>query len=752
MIDHLTDLNDDLFPPHYSTPYPVTRGIQVEIAAIVLFFLVGAMSQLKVWKIVKKRRERKEAYRRARERKQAQAELDLGRRLEEGNIKEKIRWEAAYGERIGRKHVDSGFSTDATNSPRKASIIGHEDRDFGEPHSEGVTGKGTSKQLPRAQGPTRITVRVASDDSIYELPSSTTENLLSRQPQGQEGQTTRSSKYTFNRQSGSSTSSSGHHKRNSQSTGVSQNPSGPDAIPLPFQTTTAHMSEGDDRSSVATFAASDRIPSRTSQAAAGKGFGRESFRYSKRQSHTSAHTKDTRSIPDDDDRASIAATVDELADDASSKGETPEFGTDTNPSEADVNDAPEEPLSGNDVVPLTTGNLEAGSNILSEGSSGHIHPVKEFIESDAQGTGGEASSDTGRGYIDHSLKPTSPPPPPIPERSLSRVSAPSSPAIEERTSLDAIHDQQPEGASKVVTAYRTNEWAKYLEQAEPPMVDDLKQHTQSADADLNSVEAAAPVHIEALQQTSLTAEPAPLPIQGRSIPQQPDLTRSTSARDTLPSQQRYPRPGTNLRRSSMGRILDRSSSETYLSRRSKHRSSSTPMNTSPLVQSPIEEDVEMTFPKRMSAHPTNSIMAQRSSKIQTQSSANPLGRASSYNSLTGALHPQSLPKRHSLSMLNSTPRTSATLISFTENPQTRQSVAANWRSSLQQDPRASNQALSQELDRNRAVLLKQQRRASAAEAERAQRDDAVKVARMSRGDLMEAHQRAMRKLQGSVKQ
>ena len=751
IIDHLTDLNDDLFPPHYSTPYPVTRGIQVEIAAIILFFLVGVMSQLKVWKIVKKRRERKEAFRRAGERKQAQAELELGRRLEEGNIQEKIRWEAAYGERRGQKHVDSGLGTDATNSPRKASMVGHDDSNLGKPDSEHAAGKRTSKHLPRAQGPTRVTVRVASGDSIDELPSSTTESLVSRQPQEHGGPTTGSTRYAPNRNSCISTSSSGHHRLSIQSGGVFQTPSGQEVIPLPSQSTTPRIPDGDDRSSVATLAASDRIPSRMSQAAGGKGLGRESSRYSKRQSHLPANAKDTRTSLDDDDRASIAATIDELGDGASSKGEVPDFGTDTNPSEEEVNDQPERPLSDYNVVPLTTGNLEAGSNMLSEESSGQIHFVKKFIESDSQGTGGEARGDTGRGYIDHSLKPTSPPRPPVPGRSPSRVSARSSQAMEERTSLDAIHDQQPEGASKIVTAYRTNEWAKYLERAEAPKVDDLRQHTQSADGDINSAEAAVPVHIEALQQTPLTAEPAPLQTKGRSRPQQLALSRSTSALDTLPSQQRFPRPNTNLRRSSMGKILDRSSSETHLSRRSKHRSSSTPMNTSPLVQSPIEEDVETTFPKRMSAHPTNSMMALRSGKIQTRSSANPLGRASSYNSLTSPLHSQSLPKRHSLSRLDSAPRTSATLISSTGNPQTRQSVAANWRSSWQQDPRASNQALSQELDGKRAELLKQQRRASAAEAERTRRDEAVKGARMSREDLIEAHQRAMRKLQASVK-
>ena len=48
-------------------------------------------------------------------------------------------------------------------------------------------------------------------------------------------------------------------------------------------------------------------------------------------------------------------------------------------------------------------------------------------------------------------------------------------------------------------------------------------------------------------------------------------------------------------------------------------------------------------------------------------------------------------------------------------------------------------------------MLMQQRRASAVELERGRREEAMQESRMARPDLLEAHQRAMRRLQGSVR-
>ena len=753
LADGCTDLNVNVFPPQYSGPYPVTRGIRVEIAAIVLLSLVGVMSQLKVWKIVRKRKEQKEAHRLAEERRQEQAELDLGRRLEEGNVREKMRWEATYG---GRTQVSSGLGNNATSTPCNPSTSAHEDGDFGKGSMESTNKNGAKSDDTWLREPAGITVRVASEDSIYEMPSSTTEDLLATNRQKQPGSDTGTVQDISNMTSRSQTYA--------KLVGTSTEQCGPKVTPLPFNVVAPSLHEDDSRSSIATFAASDRIPSRMSERLSGSGL---LWNLSRRPS-----PKSSASVYNENTASSVAATADDIGDDASSRGDVSELGADMVSGGEDKVDVTERLLSDDDLLPLTSENLEAN-----KATPKHANEAPSILPEGFErlnSNGGVVDTDRGRGYLEHSLKPTSPPPA-LPERSPSRVqtvasqnshedlspgraSALVSQPSEEQSSPSTLRNQLPEGASKVVMVYRTNEWAKHLEKAEAPEMDDLRKPLQDRNQEPIIAETAAPVHVKALQQTPLTAEPAPMKIKKNLAIQKPELNQSTSSRDSLPSQQRKSDNRSSLRRSSMGKILDRSSPQVSLPRRN-HRSSS-----SPLAESPIDENVEMTFPKRISAHPTNALMAHRSSQLQlartnSSNSPDPIHSQNLQNREPDSIpsaHRQSLPHRNpyrNSSRPSLTPGTSATLISPTP-PQNRETIAANWRSSLRQDPRASNQALNNELEGRQTGLLMQQRSSSAgmqaADVEKARRETQAAQG-MRSGDLLEAHQRAMRRMQGSVK-
>ena len=710
------------------------------------------MSQMKIWKIVKKRREKQEAHRVAEERQQEKAELDLGRKLEEGNIQEKIRWEAVYG---GRKQVDSGLSTNTTSTPRKtlSGAYGGEGSDKGS--TESVTKKEANASDFRVREPARITVRVASEDSIYEVSPSTSNDLLSTERREQ-GLPQRSS---VQANANEASRSQNFPKGKTKMPDVESQESSPETnergfTPLPFNIGSEGTCIDDDRSSVATFAESDRFDGRTLMRLSGSGLLTDLSQHSRQKLSSSAHCKGQAS--------SVAATGDDVGDDSSSRGNLSDPENDASPFEEGEADETGNLVPGDDVVPLTVENLEANkatstnapraSSILPEGFERLYNDDEALV-----------NTDRGRGYLEQSLKPTSPPPA-VPERSPTRVSVAKSEGSQERSGSNTLDAQLPEGASKVVMAYRTNEWAKHLEKAEAPAMDDLKRQPQHSNTDAITAEPTAPVHVRALQQTPLTAEPAP--IKFKPSVQKPEVRQPATSRNSLPSQQKRPEQRTNLRRSSMGNLLDRSSSQVSLARRN-HRGSS-----SPLAESPIDENVEMSFPKRMSTHPTNALIAHRSSTLQTGYSSNSLVRTNSASSLA-PIHPQTLQNqghdyiintnrqslrpqnshRHS-SRPNLTPRTSATLVSPTP-PQHRETLAANWRSSLQQDPRASNEALSRELEGRQTDLLRQQRRASAgiqaAEMERYMRRENEVNRRMSSGDLLEAHQKVMRKMQGSVK-
>lgn len=121
---YIWHLNDNLFPLDTNT-YPITHGIRVELAFIVLLCAMGAMSQMKLWKVVKDRREKKDAMRSEEERERTEMEDTIGRRLEEGHQRERARWEAVYGDKDGSKrntHTDSGLGTEDIDSLRKASV------------------------------------------------------------------------------------------------------------------------------------------------------------------------------------------------------------------------------------------------------------------------------------------------------------------------------------------------------------------------------------------------------------------------------------------------------------------------------------------------------------------------------------------------------------------------------------------------------------------------------------------------------
>ncbi|KNG89085.1 hypothetical protein ANOM_003431 [Aspergillus nomiae NRRL 13137] len=102
-------LNDDIFPLDTST-YPVTRNIKVELAATVIIAVLGVISQLRLWKVIRARRQKENEVREKEQKEKEEAELEIGRRFEEKNIEERLEWEARHG------NPDSGIPELADNS------------------------------------------------------------------------------------------------------------------------------------------------------------------------------------------------------------------------------------------------------------------------------------------------------------------------------------------------------------------------------------------------------------------------------------------------------------------------------------------------------------------------------------------------------------------------------------------------------------------------------------------------------------
>jgi hypothetical protein len=95
---YLWNINNDLWALGTST-YPLTKGIYAEIAGIIVFSLVGIISQTNLWKIIKERHQRRVAERLEDDKAREEEEANIGRGIESLNTRERDEWEAAHGDK-----------------------------------------------------------------------------------------------------------------------------------------------------------------------------------------------------------------------------------------------------------------------------------------------------------------------------------------------------------------------------------------------------------------------------------------------------------------------------------------------------------------------------------------------------------------------------------------------------------------------------------------------------------------------------
>lgn len=99
---YIFELNDNLFPLNTDT-YPMTRGMIVELIVIILITIIGVFSQIKLWRIVRARRDRRNAVKLEDERRRDVVEEAIGRHLERQNDKDRTNWERQYGNNLNAK-------------------------------------------------------------------------------------------------------------------------------------------------------------------------------------------------------------------------------------------------------------------------------------------------------------------------------------------------------------------------------------------------------------------------------------------------------------------------------------------------------------------------------------------------------------------------------------------------------------------------------------------------------------------------
>ncbi|EHK96030.1 hypothetical protein M7I_8296 [Glarea lozoyensis 74030] len=493
---YLWALNDNLFPLG-ATTYPLTRGIKVEIAAIIVISIVGILSQMKLWKIIRDRRDKRTTERLEDERSVEREEENVGKRIENLNARERNQWENVYGDkdRAPRLSVtsqrDSGVGDmDSQKKGPTSTVVsvarsGEDDIEMSDIPTQ-VPWKPTGLVMSdrsHENGP--VTIRVSRDIG----PEPNNENS---EPSTEGTNEKRQSHMSLAPQPDEARAdglSSKRHSNRSSNPPLSVRVSmAPDVVPLPFRV--PEGVEDDDRSSIATFADEEREgqkPRYLKHMSAGSALIRRlsdrsmmsgSPRSSKRFSINDGPSTEDLVVPheiDEDGRSSVAATLDGLSD--------------------------EDERSIRSSMGHAHGIYETTASEV--GISGKGDKLKEANLSQQSAVVVDAKDMSDPNFDSSKLQPQSPRDDNSEAVALSDAKRPrtarsvASAATSSKSRPPSFTAAQlPPQLSKVVMSYRTNEWAKHLSNAEVPDLEELKIEEPVGN---EQAEAAAPVDVEDLQ-------------------------------------------------------------------------------------------------------------------------------------------------------------------------------------------------------------------------------------------------------------
>ena len=741
-----------------------------------------------------------------------------GRRVEDGIKRERGSWEAAYGsvDKGKCQHLDSGIGMDEPSIRKGSSSV------VGNPEGMELQDMDASPNGPEEAG--RLIIHVLQDDEISpDIPAA--DQHLGRSREGSRASSIHESK-TGAVQSSAAEASLGDAPALRS---VNQNLTlKPKTMKLPFKVPDPDSGSEDGRSSVAASAASEYMTDRWSKRLSGSSSIVRRLSKRSQRSFIAASTSDEALMipdPEDDRASSIVATIDGVS---------------------EMDDMEEEGLSVRVRRPsFEILRKQVSMQALMQGTRPSVDPAK-----DAEELPGQSANQSALGYdqpevaqhvngsIDHRPESIALPDSDIASTTDARstvgkpTTAAGSEASGQNPRINRLGANLPEGASRVVTAYRTNEWAKHLDGADLPEIDELniKKTRVSDPSQLN--ERVAPVDVRALQQTPLSAEPAPiLSINTQSLG---DKSASDSqSKNPSHKQQDRQRRSSAVHQLTREKALERLPSQTYLahnmerspsqtslnstkSRQEQYRpplpkfrtaqstgpstrglrSSSSPILSPPLVESPIEEGVEASFPTRFAPSSTH-LMSRRDNMIRNRPSSTSLLRTS-WSNATLDQHPAlraldedediSLSQRktllqqnrHSLPHLHhssSGPLSAAAKPIYSHNnashpnhsrnhrsptpqasfsgrpsPTPGDSTISAWHASLQ-TPNTTAHYRDQEIEARRATLMDEKRRESVSRQEQRvnqTRTQHVMDRGMRQSSMMELHQQQMRKMQAEA--
>ncbi|KAI5924957.1 hypothetical protein F4810DRAFT_104462 [Camillea tinctor] len=876
---YIWNLNDKVFPFGADT-YPMTKGIRVEVALIVVITLMGIISQLKLWRVIEQHRTKRAEARAEAQRHREEEEVNVGRQVEEETARERQEWENVYGDGPRMSSYDSGDSGVGYVDPEKAdkfddtqTTIKRVSSDKDAVEMEELTASG-SLRTPEVHEESkystnglmvsdnveesRVTVMVARDevpnneDELAPMPEPDEKEWLS----GTEGESRRGSTATM---------------RYSYQT---SRPQTLEVTPLPFRipdlNEEGEEKNGDDRSSFATFADEDSRSKRASMGSllmnrlsvnsgnllrslsqrSRKSKGKSTLFQQPQSSQEGGESVEVlvphEQIPDDAE--SIAATVDGMSVGASTAlglskdGEKRWTMMDMH---GHLDDSTLDSVSGPEKQPsvinfdprhFSTADTVAAADFQEASALGD--PTETKLKRESTLNSNARSEEETATVMD------------APDTNANKSGSLSVSASS--VSLSLTKDRLPSALPRVALSYRTNEWAKHLGLAEAPEIETLQlneypSHERGADVD---ADAAVPVNVEELQQTAESGVPP------TSIRRSESSTDMRMSRANVPPAIMVPTEGlvgasaqtspVNTVSPQPPRIKNQrqSSSETYilpikegedknrdylhhpLSRRNSRNSMNSSVSASLGPRPPVPGVVSYSSPQTLLGQREMYLRNKSQPALFTPSSGlepTPLyAHTASQLDLLNGKHADDLPlsqrkeflRQSSLPLQPQQQRPSSSALNFTPQQQTRLSSVhtpspmpaealpfdshqpqrysaaaprghreaklANFRQSVAADLRASSAsflpqvstqfqaqtphaAMATTMNSDEELLMNQQRSAMLSqreheaqrrEAERRGREQAERAfeERMRRGELMDAHRDAMRRMQGSVRE
>jgi hypothetical protein len=579
---YLWSLNDKQFPLETNT-YPITRGIRVEIACIVVVFLLGLVSQFKLWKVIKARRAKNEEDRKSAEDDRLEAEAAIGRDIEANNEKERAEWEASYGGKRGaRVHIDSGVGSSVETfgkdqySVREREVDPNELSDIAEQHS----GRNSNSETGSS-----------SDDH----------HVSGALPEGVVEIGERSGRTSFESSGKQQSQSDGTQEETIENDnhGKAYVAGAPEVVPLPFRVPTEEQEQDAElEGKTEATAILDTISPNQ-----GVAIPLQKLSLQRLNEAYASDAPERR----DNQASSVAANADDIAnlDDVSPGQQSNRHSVAT--------------LSALDGGLLAPPNREYDHSKRSSVASGlEMEEAVEEDDEEALHREPVIINQTATPVTTQLSKRAS-----NAEKSERRFSHATKPAGSSDghpgSVSEQLVEQLPAKLSKIALTYRTNEWAKHIADADHPEHGEELERPSSPGVQVDTnfpEEIAKPVDVEALQETNFSHDPV-LPTHKTSkaskkshrTSRQSETgnihSRTTSTQSVTPVYS-FGRSPSQLSMNPRDSI----SASPVKPKQGSVRKNAMPLTDQTLVESPMEEDAE-TFPLHTHLRPSKEPSSQR---------------------------------------------------------------------------------------------------------------------------------------------